>query len=145
MSLNDKASAALRRELAKCFPERPENDPGHARLADALSKPTHTPGPWEFNLDAHGRGRVRGDGCWVATTWTVADDDNYRRYPAEANARLIAAAPCLLSALKELASAADAMLGALNIREVENDKAKRGCRAIAAAYNAIARATGGAA
>jgi hypothetical protein len=39
MSLNDKASAALRRELAKCFPERPENDPGHGRLADALTKP----------------------------------------------------------------------------------------------------------
>ena len=37
MSLNDKAASALRRELAKCFPERAENDPGHARLADALS------------------------------------------------------------------------------------------------------------
>ena len=37
MSLNDKATAALTRELAKCFPERPENDPGHDRLAAALS------------------------------------------------------------------------------------------------------------
>ena len=41
MSLNDKASAALRRELAKCFPERAPDDAGHGRLADALSKPTH--------------------------------------------------------------------------------------------------------
>lgn len=43
MSLNDKARAALRRELAKAFPERAANDPGHDRLAEALTKPTHTP------------------------------------------------------------------------------------------------------
>jgi len=42
MSLNDKATAALTRELAKCFPERPENDPGHAKLAAALSDTAHT-------------------------------------------------------------------------------------------------------
>ena len=44
MSLNDKATAALRRELAKCFPERAANDPGHAKLAAALSDTArHTP------------------------------------------------------------------------------------------------------
>ena len=43
MSLNDKARAALKRELARAFPERAANDPGHDRLAEALTKPTHTP------------------------------------------------------------------------------------------------------
>ena len=43
MSLNDKATAALKRELARAFPERAANDPGHDRLAEALTKPTHTP------------------------------------------------------------------------------------------------------
>jgi hypothetical protein len=38
----------------------------------------------------------------VATTWTTADDDSNKRYPAEANARLIAAAPDLLEALKAM-------------------------------------------
>ena len=41
MSLNDKATAALKRELARAFPERAANDPGHDRLADALTKPTN--------------------------------------------------------------------------------------------------------
>ena len=61
----------------------------------------HTPGPWEANLDAHGRGRIKGNGCWVATTWTTADDDSDKRHPAEANARLIAKAPEMLEALKD--------------------------------------------
>lgn len=43
MSLNDKAAAALKRELVRAFPERGENDAGHDRLAEALTKPTHTP------------------------------------------------------------------------------------------------------
>ena len=51
----------------------------------------HTPGPWTAELDAHGRGRVKGNGCWVATTWTNADDDSHKRYPAEANARRLVA------------------------------------------------------
>lgn len=67
----------------------------------------HTPGPWTFALDAHGRGIVMGNGCWVATTWTVADDDTSARFPAEANARLIAASPALLAACKGLLSFID--------------------------------------
>lgn len=59
MGLNQKADAAMRRELAKCFPERAANDPGHARLAAALSDTArHTPGPWIEKLsgpDRHGR------------------------------------------------------------------------------------------
>ena len=62
----------------------------------------HTPGPWTAELDAHGRGRIKGDRCWVATTWTTADDDSNKRYPAEANALLIASAPDLLEALTKL-------------------------------------------
>lgn len=37
MSLNDKAAAALKREIRRAFPERPEGDAGHDRLAKALS------------------------------------------------------------------------------------------------------------
>jgi hypothetical protein len=36
MSLNDKAASALKRELARAFPERGPDDAGHGRLADAL-------------------------------------------------------------------------------------------------------------
>ena len=43
MSLNDKARAALKRELSRAFPERSPDDAGHARLADALSDTAHTP------------------------------------------------------------------------------------------------------
>ena len=57
---------------------------------------THTPGPWTFKLDAHGRGIINANGCWIGTTWTKTDDDVAVTYPAEANARLIAAAPDLL-------------------------------------------------
>jgi hypothetical protein len=39
MSLNDKARAALKRELQKAFPERAPDDAGHGRLADALTRP----------------------------------------------------------------------------------------------------------
>lgn len=46
MSLNDKAAAALKRELVRAFPERAANDPGHDRLADALTRPTDEPKYW---------------------------------------------------------------------------------------------------
>lgn len=39
MSLNDKAAAALKRELVRAFPERGADDAGYATLADALTKP----------------------------------------------------------------------------------------------------------
>jgi len=39
MSLNDKAAAALKRELVRAFPERGPDDAGHDRLAEALTKP----------------------------------------------------------------------------------------------------------
>jgi hypothetical protein len=49
MSLNDKAASALRRELAKCFPERAPDDAGHARLADALSDKV-----WHYTSSGNG-------------------------------------------------------------------------------------------
>lgn len=98
----------------------------------------HTPGPWTFDLDAHGRGRIRGNGCWVGTTWTVADDDTSKRYPAEANARLIAASPDLGAVLMRLARSADALLGACNAADVGDiDARKTACSDIADAHNVI--------
>ena len=63
---------------------------------------THTPGPWRFEWDGRPtwscvRHRVKGE-------WQVAvTDDLIDEHPeeSEANARLIAAAPELLAALKE--------------------------------------------
>jgi hypothetical protein len=102
MSLNDKAASALKRELARAFPERGPDDAGHGRLADALTKPTHTPGKWTFAW--------RGPHLWMFALTedggvheTVFDTENLDAHPISlANARLIAAAPCLLSALKAL-------------------------------------------
>jgi len=74
-----------------------------------MSKPT--PGPWEiapYN-GLYTRFIVAGEGCLVADCWPLVEpyyrDSNDRRYksprkPNEANARLIAAAPELLNALK---------------------------------------------
>jgi hypothetical protein len=73
------------------------------------SKPKHTPGPWTYRPHKFDDwGLVRGyDDYPVAQASTCrADDaqkDMHRKYntdPAEANARLIAAAPELLAALK---------------------------------------------
>ena len=72
----------------------------------------HTPGPWLIQ-----RGDEWADGIvtlhghnedGTPMYWTVASY-NRRRDEAEANARLIAAAPELLEALKELIAAVDAI------------------------------------
>ena len=63
----------------------------------------HAPGPWEYEVDAHGRGRIKCGDAWLATTWTTTTHgDNASPYPAEANARLIAAAPELFEACQQL-------------------------------------------
>lgn len=71
----------------------------------------HTPGPWKAeNLDDEPYGRITihrpGAGRSIATLWQ--DDAPVPEWNAEqwANARLIAAAPELLDALKELTEAA---------------------------------------
>jgi hypothetical protein len=67
---------------------------------------SYTKGPWIVEMDAHGRGRIKSNGCWIATTWTCTDDDNSVRYPAQANARLMSAAPKLYEALRALVKCA---------------------------------------
>lgn len=71
-----------------------------ARAADfeakrAQQQARHTPGPWTFD-DNMGCRDIRGaDGKPIASTHGLANDDE-----DQANARLIAAAPELLAALK---------------------------------------------
>lgn len=67
---------------------------------------THTPGPWRAvksrGLNAY---EIRGaDGAYLADTWgvDVAIPGGVHPKASKANARLIAAAPDLLAALKEL-------------------------------------------
>jgi hypothetical protein len=73
----------------------------------------HTPGPWHYRrgdewshsvVTHHGTLPDGSQNCW-----TVADINKMREPEHEANARLIAAAPELLEALKELLPGADAM------------------------------------
>lgn len=58
----------------------------------------HTPGPWKYTISAkHNRPQISGkDGHQICLLWRDGE--------MEANARLIAAAPELLEALKNLAN-----------------------------------------
>lgn len=60
-----------------------------------MSTPTHTPGPWAVSDTS-----IITDDCCIAV---IEDDGGYEAPPdqREANARLIAAAPDLLSALRD--------------------------------------------
>ena len=70
----------------------------------------HTTGPWAYEVDAHGRGRIKCGDAWLATTWTTTTHgDNASPHPAEANARLIAAAPDLLATLVDAHDIIDAI------------------------------------
>ena len=63
----------------------------------------HTPGPWEIaEDDTHGQAVVRGEHIEIATCWhhCVGSIEKEMR----ANARLIAAVPDLLEALKDMNS-----------------------------------------
>ena len=68
---------------------------------------THTPGPWEYfpakNQDMEATFSIRGNAEFLATMDTVSVDGGPYRAPAnaEANARLIAAAPAMLAALQD--------------------------------------------
>lgn len=88
----------------------------------------HTPGPWNFaKSDIDGRYSIYGNGplAYCGDTGAVNGD-------GEANARLIAAAPDLLVALKALVGEAD--LGEVDL---DDDRAK-----LEQARAAIAKATG---
>ena len=147
MSLNDKSASALRRELAKCFPERAPDDAGHGRLADALSDTArHTQGDWllsgSFITNDSGTAVIAKVAntadthlVWQCSTASLENS---------ANARLIAAAPELLEACKALAITLEEMwaekeLTAPKFRQCQLGEAVKDARA------AIARAEGGAA
>ena len=81
-----------------------------------MSEGKHAPGPWHANLDGDGRecgyirtdfGRERGLGIAVAR---VVLRREWGPTAYEANARLIAAAPELLEALREVEREMDAVL-----------------------------------
>ena len=138
MSLNDKARAALKRELSRAFPERAANDPGHDRLAEALSKPTHTPGVrWYCGRPSNGDVPIIAANRPDCESWTVARAvGNCTDAELQANARLIAAAPELLEALKALADYVQ------RTHETPNNYVSS---VVLGARAAIARAEGGAA
>lgn len=69
----------------------------------------HTPGPWQHSVKLSGSENHRGFRIWGADGWALADvqpaDEDGTE--GEANARLIAAAPDLLEALKGVLRVAD--------------------------------------
>jgi hypothetical protein len=64
---------------------------------------SHTPGPWKVIYD-NGDYYVRGDGATIAdcTSWSANTGQPNPPREVDANARLIAAAPEMLEALKAL-------------------------------------------
>ena len=96
----------------------------------------HTPGPW--NYDRSGYSLYVNSGRELVTALSM---DGKRLETSEANARLIAAAPDLLSALDDLARYADTC--ELFLRETHPGKADMLRKRVTAAIDAIAKATGG--
>jgi len=75
----------------------------------------HTPGPWQIGPEflercgafkLHGR-PISGGGKAIARVWSGSDRRLFEQPDDEANARLIAAAPDLLSALRGLLEECD--------------------------------------
>lgn len=98
----------------------------------------HTPGPWQAECaSANGRAVewfVRRDGDDVSIACDICDPTTEAHTISEENARLIAAAPELLEALKLLLSLDDA--------HQRGDDDCDVCAEVQAARNAIAKATG---
>ena len=68
----------------------------------------HTPGPWRVETRGGMAGReVRAVATYVVATVNTTSNDEGNR---EANARLIAAAPELLTALREMVKAVDELM-----------------------------------
>ena len=67
-----------------------------------MKKQQHTPGPWRYKSTIGGFA-IQTTKSQFMQRFAFLDTD--RAYPQEANARLIAAAPCLLKAAKELIEA----------------------------------------
>lgn len=68
----------------------------------------HTPGPWQVEGPSGNEGEaevVVSDTraiCWTADTWSDEDDESHVTAEDRSNARLIAAAPCLLATIKRM-------------------------------------------
>jgi hypothetical protein len=68
------------------------------KLAPQDNETKHTPGPW--HADIHGHIMAMRGTTNVASTWTTSDKNYPEGRPYRANAKLIAAAPDMLNALK---------------------------------------------
>tara|TARA_R110000868_G_scaffold263743_2_gene522389 strand:- start:2007 stop:2321 length:315 start_codon:yes stop_codon:yes gene_type:complete len=62
----------------------------------------HTPGPWLVQAERNGTFTVWTRQPYTGSLATVIDEDINGPYPAKANARLIAAAPDMLEALRRM-------------------------------------------
>ena len=80
-------------------------------------KGKHTPGPWEAHKTHYGDDRTWDVSSPLRTVATINDGDGL----AEANARLIAAAPELLEALEILVAPDD---GKIRVDEIKSNFAK---------------------
>lgn len=109
----------------------------------------HTPGPWSAELMKIGTIK-RGTSAYVlldGDEYNIAMISSWKSQPdtaaeAEANARLIAAAPELLEALEALLNA-DLYADGEGIHFIKNADTADGERAVQMARAAIAKATGG--
>lgn len=106
-----------------------------------MTNTKHTPGPWKA-VEHHGAIDVMGVGSGVCRVFTDPNQNSLPTMPqARANARLIAAAPDLLAALRK------AMEWVEHVEAVAWDSIPEGMRgdngAAWAIRSAIARATGG--
>lgn len=106
-----------------------------------------TPGPWRVKLLAPKFVEVCDDNGKPIVTWPGFDESNVPLKRHEANARLIAAAPDLLEALKNTASALACAIRANLSRDLydsdaDYDAAVRDNVSLAEARAAIAKAEG---
>lgn len=68
-----------------------------------MSEAQHTPGPWHIGGGAHSPVEIFSTSELLAHCYLMLTEEDSRGV-AEANARLFAAAPCMLAALKAVVS-----------------------------------------
>jgi len=95
---------------------------------------THTPGPWEQSEDQKSTINAVFQGVWIKQGHMTLADVFTDIPEGKANARLIAAAPELLEALK-------AMEGYMDVFTEHYGRTGRGCDLLTQARAAIAKAT----
>lgn len=79
-----------------------------------MSDKRHTPGPWKIGRDISFGGRFGGKTIRGSSTVAIAVFGSGR---GGANARLIAAAPELLAALRDIVEAVDPAVGGLTLED----------------------------